>query len=165
MANSSADAVWHAAVDELAILNLVARLAQAADDRNEAAYRACLAPWVWTDVGGERRDVPADEYVRASMTRLARAEWTHHKLANPVISIDTCGAHASALIDVVVEIAYSDADGRHRRATIGGRYDLGLVRQGDEWRIDRRIMHCRYSEGDLDVPALSHGAPDRLTQG
>jgi hypothetical protein len=165
MANSNSGAVWHAAVNELAILNLVARLAQAADDRNEAAYRACLAPWVWTDVGGEQRDVPADEYVRASMTRLARADWTHHKLANPVISIHTGGVHASALIDVVVEVAYSDADGRHWRATIGGRYDLGLIRQGDEWRIDRRIMHCRYSEGDFEVPALSLATPCRLTQG
>ena len=52
-----------AAVDELAVRNLVARLAQAADDRDEAAYRRCFARNVTTETGpGERHRVSAADY-------------------------------------------------------------------------------------------------------
>jgi hypothetical protein len=75
------------------------------------------------------------------MARLTRTEWTHHKLVNPVIRVDASGLHASASIDVVVEIA-------HLRAEAGGRYDLDFVLQDEGWRINRRDVRWRYSDGD-----------------
>jgi hypothetical protein len=85
------------------------------------------------------------------MARLTRTEWTHHKLVNPVIRVDASGLHASASIDVVVEIAHLRADAGCRRTTIGGRYDLDLVLQDEGWRINRRDVRWRYSDGDTEA--------------
>jgi hypothetical protein len=73
------------------------------------------------------------------MARLTRTEWSHHKLVNPVIRVDADGRHASASIDVVVEIAYLRADAGCRRTTIGDRYDVDLVLQDVSWRISQRV--------------------------
>lgn len=137
------------AMDELAIRKLVARLAQATDDRDEAAYRSCLDDTV--TVGHAEEDasvVPAATYAHDAIRRAAATSWTHHKLFNPVIDIAPAGDRATASIDVVVEMSRPDSGGRQRRTTIGGRYRLGFVRTDGEWRIDRRAMRQRYVDGD-----------------
>lgn len=146
MASTRSGATWRTAVDELAIRNLVARLAQAADDRDETSYRACLAQTVTANIEGKLLHVPAAEYARASIARLARTEWTHHMLMNPVICVDESGAQASASIDVVVEIAHGHASASPRRETMGGRYNLDFIRQNDGWLITRRAVRWRYSD-------------------
>lgn len=156
MKTPNTDRTWQTACHELAIRNLVARLAQAGDDRDERAYRQCLAPTVVTatDQSGEI-GLSADEITRGSMARLACTDWTHHKLANAVIQVGAGQRQAAALIDVVVEVAYSAADSSRHRATVGGRYDLGFVYFDDDWLIDRRITHWRYRDGDIDdLPRL-----------
>jgi len=142
-----------AAIEELALFKLAARLAQAGDDRDAAAYRACLADMVWSGPPGEPVSVPADLYVEHAIARLSRTDWTHHRLANPVIDLCAGGARAGASIDVVVELSRTDAAGAQRRSTIGGRYWLGFVRDDGVWRIDRRALQRRYWRGDpLDPP-------------
>lgn len=145
MAHDERDA-GDALADELEILRLVARLAQASDDRDEIAYRECFA-----DSVGRALDtaVSAEAYARQAMARLSRTDWTHHKLANPVVRVDTRRARATARIDVVVEIA-STRDGRQQHATVGGRYELSFVRENAGWRIDGRVLHQRYVLGVLD---------------
>ncbi len=58
--------------EEWAIYRLAARLAQAGDDRDEEAYRACLADEVWTGPAQESVCVPGDIYARDAMARLSR---------------------------------------------------------------------------------------------
>jgi hypothetical protein len=67
-------------------------------------------------------------------------------LMNPVICVDASGTHASASIDVVVEIAHVHATPGGRRETMGGRYNLDFVRQDEGWRISRRVVRWRYSD-------------------
>jgi hypothetical protein len=136
------------ASDQWAILTLAARLAQAADDRDEVAYRACLAGRVFSGSPEESRSVSAGLYAREAIARAARADWTHHKLANPVIEIHDDGNHASARIDVVVDLMRTDDRGVRHRLTLGGRYVLGLVRLDGAWRIECRAIHRRYVDGD-----------------
>jgi hypothetical protein len=60
-------------LDELAIRQLLARLAQAADDRDAASYRACPADRVRAEPSEAAAPVPAEAYARASMSRLSHA--------------------------------------------------------------------------------------------
>lgn len=133
------------AVDETAILKLAARLAQASDDRDPAAYRACFADTISSGASDETMIVPADDYVRDAMARLMRAEWTHHRLVNLVVDIEPGGSRAAALIDVVVEVCRTDKAGTRVRGTLGGRYQLGFVRSHGAWRIDHRTLLRRYA--------------------
>jgi len=136
--------------DELAILKLVARLAQAADDRDEEAYRACLASEVQGGPPGTHEAaIPANCYAKASIARVSQFAWTHHKLMNPIVEVDE--DHATARIDVVVDRCGQDDAGRVHRATIGGRYDLGFIRSNGEWRIDRRRLSRRYAICNVDA--------------
>lgn len=155
MAHDERDA-RDALADELEILRLVARLAQASDDRDGPAYRACFADSVrGGSSGGLDATLSAEDYAREAVARLSRTDWTHHKLANPVVCIDADRARATARIDVVVEIA-ATWDGRQRHATVGGRYELSFVRATGAWRIDGRVLHRRYVLGVLDPDLASH---------
>ncbi|SIQ24669.1 nuclear transport factor 2 family protein [Bosea sp. TND4EK4] len=142
------------ALHDLAIRQLLARLAQAADDRDEATYLACLAGTVRPAPSGGAAPVPAETYMRAAMARLSRADWTQHKLVNPVIDIQPDRIRASARVDAVVDLALTDPDGKQHRLTIGGRYEIGLTQQGGTWLIDRRWLHRLYVDGDAKGLAI-----------
>ncbi|MEP7454099.1 nuclear transport factor 2 family protein [Phyllobacterium sp. SB3] len=134
------------AQDELEILRLVARLAQASDDRDEATYKACLATRISSGTPGlDEVTVSADVYSSASIARLSLTDWTHHKLMNAIINVGEI--RASASIDCVVEVARSTQGGQILRTTIGGRYQLEFVRTDGKWLINRRLMHRRYIDG------------------
>lgn len=148
----------HCTVEEAAILKVAARLAQASDDRDPAAYRACFADAISSGAPDDTVIVPADDYVRDAMARLERVEWTHHRLVNPVIDVEPGGARASASIDVVVELCRTDEWGARFRGTLGGRYRLGFVRSRSAWRIDRRMLLRRYAycaPADLPVDGFT----------
>lgn len=126
-------------------MKLAARLAQASDDRDPAAYRACFADTICGNETDATAIVGADDYVRDAMARLERTVWTHHRLVNPVIEVEPGGARAVASIDVVVEVCRMDEYGTRFRGTLGGRYRLGFVRAAGGWRIDRRTLSRRYA--------------------
>jgi hypothetical protein len=137
-------------VDELEILRLLATLAQAVDDRDEARYRACLADQVMgpapTGDPSRWRAVSSQEYARRSVEAVSDMEWTHHKLCNPVV--DLMSDHASAKADVVVEMEALGREGRREHLTIGGRYELEFARLEEGWRISKRRLVRRYVIGD-----------------
>lgn len=116
-------------IDELEILRLLARLAQAVDDRDEASYRACLAPEVMeASPSGDPSSwlaVSSHEYARRSIEAVSAMTWTHHKLCNPVV--DLMGDRALAKADVVVDMEASGSEGHPEHLTIGGRYELELI--------------------------------------
>ena len=137
-------------IDELEILRLVATLAQAIDDRDEARYRGCLAdevmgaspsgdPYSWLAVSSH-------EYARRSIEAVSAMTWTHHKLCNPVV--DLMGDRALAKADVVVDMEASSSEGHSEHLTIGGRYELEFARVDQGWRISKRHLVRRYVIGD-----------------
>jgi hypothetical protein len=137
--------------EEWAIYRLAARLAQAGDDRDEAAYRACLADAVWSGPAHQGACVPRETYARDAMERLSRTVWTHHLLANPVIAVDERGRSADAAIDVVVTACLAMGvmgEEPGRRITCGGRYELGFERGATGWCINRRFLRIRYRHGE-----------------
>jgi hypothetical protein len=149
-------------MDELEILRLLATLAQAVDDRDEARYRACFADDVMSPPPSGDRDswlaVSSQEYARRSIEAVSAMSWTHHKLCNPVV--DLMGDRATAKADVVVDMEAPGREGRHEHLTIGGRYELEFARLDQGWRISKRRLVRRYVVGDprLADQARSAGA-------
>lgn len=133
------------AEDLIEIQMLASRLAQASDDCDEKAYRECLADFVTTvNQRGNVMEMPADEYASGCVARVAAMDWTHHQLGNAVIEPGLVSGTASARIDVVVHVAVRDRVGTEIRRIMGGRYELGLIRTKDGWRIARRTLQRRY---------------------
>jgi hypothetical protein len=137
-------------MDELEILRLLATLAQAVDDRDEARYRACFADeMMGASPSGELDSWPAvssQDYARRSIEAVSAMRWTHHKLCNPVV--DLMGDRAAAKADVVVDMEASGREGRLEHLTIGGRYELEFARLDQGWRISKRRLVRRYVIGD-----------------
>src|SRR5206468_10107150 len=80
------------AEDELEIMRLLARLAQAVDDRDADAYRDCLADEVVCLVSDASpnevwRAVPREAYARRAVESVSAFDWTHHRLCNFVIVV------------------------------------------------------------------------------
>jgi hypothetical protein len=147
--------------DELEIMRLLARLAQAVDDRDAEAYRDCLADDVVCLVPGTspnevRRAMPGEAYARQAVESVSGFEWTHHRLCNFVIVIDDERAHGK--VDVVAQLQAPQADdgGAPPTLTVGGRYDLEFSKVTTEWRITKRHMTTRYTMGN---PAALARAP------
>jgi hypothetical protein len=136
--------------DELEILRLLATLAQAVDDRDEARYRACLADEVMgASPSGDLNAwiaVSSDDYARRSIEAVRIMTWTHHKLCNPVVEL--MGDRALAKADVVVDMEASGDEGHREHLTIGGRYELEFARLDQGWRVSRRRLVRRYIIGD-----------------
>jgi len=136
--------------DELEIMRLLARLAQAVDDRDADAYRDCLADEVVCLVPDASpnevwRAMPGATYARQAVESVSGFDWTHHRLGNFVIVVD--GEQAHGKVDVVAQLQAPKADdgGAPSRLTIGGRYDLEFGKVATEWRITKRHMRTRYT--------------------
>jgi ketosteroid isomerase-like protein len=136
--------------DELEIMRLLARLAQAVDDRDADAYRDCLADEVVCLVSEASpnegwRAMPGEAYARRAVESVSGFDWTHHRLCNFVIVID--GERAHGKVDVVAQLQSPPAnDGAAPPTrTLGGRYDLEFRRIANEWRITKRHMRTRYT--------------------
>ena len=133
------------AEDELEIMRLLARLAQAVDDRDADAYRDCLADEVVCLVSDASpnevwRPVPREAYARRAVESVSAFDWTHHRLCNFVIVID--GERARGKVDVVAQMQAPTG-----MLTVGGRYDLEFSKVATEWRITKRHMRTRYTIG------------------
>jgi len=138
--------------DELEIMRLLARLAQAVDDRDADAYRDCLASEVVCPVSSTSPNegwhaVPREAYARQAVESVSGLDWTHHRLCNFVIVID--GERAHGKVDVVAQMQAPAADdgGAPPMLTVGGRYDLEFSKVATAWRITKRHMTTRYTIG------------------
>ena len=136
--------------DELEIMRLLARLAQAVDDRDADAYRDCLADEVVCLVSESSpnevwRAMPSTAYARQAVDSASGFDWTHHSLCNFVIVI--AGERAHGKVDVVAQMQAPKAGdgGAPPRLTVGGRYDLEFGKVATEWRITKRHMRARYT--------------------
>jgi len=148
--------------DELEIMRLLARLAQAVDDRDADAYGNCLADEVVCPVSNTSPNegwhaVPREAYARQAVESVSGLDWTHHRLCNFVIVID--GERAHGKVDVVAQLQAPTAGdgGAPPMLTVGGRYDLDFTKVATAWRITKRNMRTRYTIGDPAALARARG--------
>src|SRR5436189_3832970 len=110
--------------DEQEIMRLVARLAQAVDDRDADAYRDCLADEVVCLVSDASpneiwRAVPREAYARRAVESVSAFDWTHHRLCNFVIVV--AGERAHGKVDVGTQLqAHGTDDGGAAPKVKGG---------------------------------------------
>ena len=137
--------------DREAIRELVSRFFLAFDAGDWSALRRCLADELtvdYSDLRGEPpRVVGADGYVAAREGALEGLK-TLHLSANPVVMLD--GDRASCTCSAL--ILRTSADG----ATFdtAARYEFGLRREPDGWRVDGIQQVVLWNRGDPRV----HGA-------
>ncbi len=150
------------ALDELAIIRTLARVARAQDDLNPAAFRACFTDRVFlpaTVMFGdwEPREISGDELTQMVFERLGSARQPgragHHMIFNHLIEVE--GDSATCDADMYALAVREDGD-NVSSAAAGGRYLMRLVRQDGRWLIRERSVTLRYRYGDL---ALFTGAP------
>ncbi len=148
--------------DELEIMRLLARLAQAVDDRDADAYRDCLADEVLCPVSEPSsnegwRAVPGEAYARRAVESVSGFDWTHHRLCNFVIVVER--ERAQGKVDVVAQMQAPPTEdgGAPPMLTVGGRYDLDFTKVAAEWRITKRNMTTRYTIGDPAALARARG--------
>lgn len=76
---------------------------------------------------------------------------TSHLIGLPLVAVD--GDHATAEASFTATHAISDAGQPDRLWMVGGRYEMGLVRLEDRWRIARVRLVLAWQSGDLELPA------------
>jgi SnoaL-like domain len=156
-----ADSLLQHVADELDVMRLLARLAQAADDADVEAYQQCFAEKVLCapeDPSGTAplQLIPSNVYARSAIESTAAMDWIHHSLSNFIITLD--GDLARVQADVVAQMQATDVDGKLEYFTMGGRYELELARLASGWRITMRRRKVRYTIGD---PGLVDRAKQR----
>jgi hypothetical protein len=149
--------------DELEIMRLLARLAQAVDDRDADAYRDCFADEVVckvpdTDANETWRAVPSEAYARQAVASVSAFAWTHHRLCNFVIVAD--GERAQGKVDVFVQMQgpTTNEGDTPPMLMVGGRYDLEFRKLAPGWRITKRHMRTRYTGRNPTAVARAGGA-------
>src|SRR3546814_16048357 len=88
--------------DTLAILDTLARLAQAQDDSDTDGYRACFMETVLIDqpmiAGWQPKWISSTERAKIAPAPLQAFEVTQHRMFNPGVNFD--GAVATCFVDV-----------------------------------------------------------------
>jgi uncharacterized protein (TIGR02246 family) len=125
-----------AAEDELAVRNLVARVAQYADGPDVDAYVALFTPdAVWDMPGAPRRghaEIRAGSEDRRAAGQIGPGSNTRHVVST--VNVRVYEGHAVA--DSVWQF-YADTASSPRLALMGTYHDE-LVRVGGEWKLARR---------------------------
>jgi len=150
-----------AAEDRMAVMDVVARLAHAQDDRDWGALRDLFADRVRLDLSGQSGAAPVDltagELVDEARSVLEGFDSLHHATSVPLIEVDgdraTCRTH-------VVAYHHVPTDGVDF-CTMRGRWELGLRREHDRWLVHRwAVVRTAPWEGSPDVYRI---AADRRT--
>lgn len=131
--------------DRAEVLEVVARLAAAIDDKDWTAVADCFTPDAEVRFGGRaghaRGGAEAAEILRRT---LASLDASQHLLGSAVVRLRG---------DEAEHIGYVHA--QHLRAgelyAIGARYEDGLRRTPDGWRLSRRAVFRMWKSGDPEV--------------
>ena len=124
------------AVDELAVRNVVARLAQLADGDDVEAYVALFTPDAsWEMPGAPRRgqaDIRAGRQARLAEGRVGPGSASRHVITTMAVAVVGDRATADSYWLFFVDTATQP------RVESMGTYHDELVRAGGEWRLARR---------------------------
>jgi uncharacterized protein (TIGR02246 family) len=124
------------AEDELAVRNVVARLAQYADGPDVDAYVALFTPdAVWDMPGAPRRghaEIRAGSEERRAAGQIGPGSGTRHVVSTIAVRVEEDRAVADSVWQFFVDTATAP------RLQLIGTYHDELVRSGSEWKLSRR---------------------------
>ena len=153
---STTEAAVRELCDRAAIHDVLMRYARGVDRRDLDLVAACFTADAAYD-GTLAQGTIADA-LAALRGRLARYEHTMHFMGNQLIEVRgdnaTCETYA---------VAYHrlSSDGPPHDLTVGIRYLDELVRQGEHWRIRRRVVQREWERTDAVVLPPNRNAPAR----
>jgi uncharacterized protein (TIGR02246 family) len=127
-----------AADDELAVRNLVARVAQYADGPDVDAYVALFTPdAVWDMPGAPRRghgEIRAGSEERRAAGTIGPGSNTRHVVSTTAVTVDGDNATADSVWQFFLDTATAP------RLQLMGTYHDEMVRAGDEWKLAHRTI-------------------------
>jgi uncharacterized protein (TIGR02246 family) len=127
-----------AALDDLAIRNLIARIAHLADTGDADQYAQCFTPDArWEMPGAPRRgraDIRAGSQARRESGDIGPGSATRHLVGTIVVDVDGDAARATSYWQFLVQTTTTP------QLRLVGQYDDQFVRCSDGWLLDcRRI--------------------------
>lgn len=140
-------------LDRTAISETIVRYFNALDARDWSGVRATLAATLDLDFsqlfGTPRAVLDSDDFITYGIKVLSGFRATQHISANHVITIDGDRAQALAYMNAWHRV---DMDpGEVDTFMLRGRYDIGMVRAGGSWRMDKLHMTVWDEEGNKAV--------------
>ena len=138
--------------DESAVTRAVADLGLRVDARDWDGLVALFADEVAVDYtslnGGEPATMPPSELVGGWRQLLEPLDGTHHLLG--LLSVLLEGDRATCACNVTAVHVLANATGGPHW-TVGGRYDLDLVRTSAGWRITALTLTVRWADGNQAI--------------
>jgi uncharacterized protein (TIGR02246 family) len=126
------------AEDELAVRNVVARVAQYADGPDVDAYVALFTPdAVWDMPGAPRAgqaEIRAGSEERRAAGQIGPGSNTRHVVSTTAVRVDEKHAVADSVWQFYVDTASAP------RLQLMGTYHDELVRVGNEWKLAKRTI-------------------------
>jgi hypothetical protein len=139
-------------MEKAKIIDRVNRLFIATDNRDWPAARECFADSVLFDMtslaGGEPARVSSHDIVNAWDAGLKALKSIHHHAGNYVVEIN---ADESDVFCYGIAMHYLPNKTNQNVRTFVGSYDLHLVRQGNDWRIDRFKFTLKFIDGNAQL--------------
>jgi SnoaL-like domain len=134
------------------IVEVITDLFVATDRRDWPTVLECLAPEVNFDMaslgGPPAADTPAKEIVAAWDKGLAPLEAVHHQVGN--FRVWPRGEAAEAFCYGIAVHYRSNPTGRNTRTFVGS-YEIGLIRDGERWRIRAFRFDAKYVDGNVEL--------------
>lgn len=136
--------------DRERIIDTMIRVGVGIDARDWAAVEECFADQVWFDGGGQpgggRASSPSS--ITAELRKdLEPIERSHHQFGNYRVEKSRDEADLSCY---GIVMHYCPVPHGRSVRTVAGSYEVHLVREGDDWHIDRFRFERRFADGDLE---------------
>jgi hypothetical protein len=141
-------------VDRNRIIDTIVSLFVHTDRRDWEAVKAVLAPQVIMDMtsmtGGEPDFLSPQEIADAWDEGLKPLKQIHHQVGNFLVDVREQDANAHCY---GIASHYLPNPTQRDTRTFVGSYDLHLVRDGENWKIDKFKFNLKYIEGNVDLGA------------
>lgn len=141
--------------DRIAVSDVLHRYCRAIDTKDWALLATCFVEDMEADFTSfAGRDVVRgrDNWLAAIRLTISGLEATQHLTGNHTIALDGDSATLRADIQAVHILANPRGDSEY---TVGGWYDIDLVRTADGWRIRRYVLTTRWSRGNREIMRLA----------
>lgn len=142
------------AADKLAVVEALYRFAAGIDLRDKELLSSSLAENAVSDfrpaaakAGFEYPVIEGRDVIVAALSTSLNMLDTTHSVSNPRVTIDG----DTARMDVLVEAQHVPRSDPSRHYLMKNRYDVELIRAGDDWIITRNTVDNVWRSGDIGV--------------
>ncbi len=134
------------------VIDIVNRLFINTDNRDWAAVKALFAPRVHFDMtsfaGGQPASLKPQEIVDGWDKGLKALKAIHHQAGNFSVNVEE--SEASVFCYGVAWHYLPNKTERNTRTFVGS-YDLHLIKEDEEWKIDRFKFNLKFIDGNADL--------------